>query len=68
VGRETANHVLQKFFSYCPEIYTMKIEALCELTAEFLEKSSTMALKVNIDETASIHFFYSTAAIKPYQK
>lgn len=46
----------------------MKTGAPSELTTEFLEKSSVMALEVNIDETASIHFFYPTAAIKPYQK
>lgn len=46
----------------------MKIEAPSERTTEFLEKLSVMALKVNTDETASIHFLYPTAAIKPYQK
>lgn len=46
----------------------MKIEALCELTTQFLEKSSVMALKVNTGETTSIHLFYRTAAIKAYQK
>lgn len=46
----------------------MKTGAPRELTTEFLEKSLVMALEVNIDETASIHFFYPTAVIKLYQK
>lgn len=46
----------------------MKIEAVCELTTEFLEKSSLTALKVNTGETTSIYLFYRTAAIKAYQK
>lgn len=66
MGRERAN--LQNFFSYCPESYTLEVEALGEHTTEFLQKSSVTALKVNADETASTDLFYPMAAIKPYQK